>query len=149
MSGPGIKTDPRHADPSLRGRRYSIPYETVWEGIVSVLGRTARCRISESDDEAGLVRAEITRRLPKAVDDVEIRVGLDRDVQTWVSMSSVAREGRFDLGANERRVRAFFESLDREVGAVPGSILPPEMPASPPERPSGVGSEPPSGADSA
>lgn len=146
MSSPIVRTDPGHSDPSLRGRRYSVPYETVWEGIVSILGTTPRCTITESDDEAGVVRAEISRRLPKAVDDVEVRIGLDCDVQTWVSMSSAAREGRFDLGANERRVRTFFESLDRRVGSAPGSVLSPQMPISSSESPSSNG-EPAVGVD--
>ncbi len=126
-------TAPDHPDPRLRGRRYDIHFQEVWEATRALAdGGMARWTLVEADDLAGRVRAEARTRVFRFVDDVEIRVRLDRDAQTRVDLVSASRVGKADLGMNARRIRRFLKRLDRELEAPPSRILAPEK---------GVGSE--------
>jgi len=83
-------------------------------------------RVAHRDEVQGVIRVWATTLVLRFVDDVEIRVGLDEDAQTRVDLSSASRKGRWDLGANARRIRRFLKKLDRKLEAPPELILPPE-----------------------
>jgi hypothetical protein len=120
-------TAPHHPDARMRGRRYAIPFHEVWEAVVVLAGDGLRgWTLVEADDMAGRVRAEARTPLFRFIDDVEIRVRLDRDAQTRVDVVSASRVGKADLGTNARRIRRFLRRLDRELGAVPSEVLAPE-----------------------
>jgi hypothetical protein len=120
-------TAPDHPDARLRGRRYAIPFQEVWEAArVLADGGMAGWTLVEADDLEGRIRAEARTRVFRFVDDVEIRVRLDRDAQTRVDLVSASRVGRGDLGTNARRIRRFLKRLDRELKAPPSRILAPE-----------------------
>jgi hypothetical protein len=121
-------TAPDHPDPRLRGRRYAIPFEAVWRAVLEQAERARGWTLIEADDMEGTLRAEARTPLLRFLDDVEIRVSLDRDAQTRVDMVSASRVGRGDLGKNARRIRRFLGGLDRKLGAGPGTLLPPEGP---------------------
>jgi len=120
-------TAPDHPDHRMRGRRYAIPFQEVWEAVGVLAGGGLRgWTLVEADDMAGTVRAEARTPLFRFTDDVEIRVRLDRDAQTRVDLVSASRVGKGDLGANARRIRWFLRRLDRELDVVPSQVLAPE-----------------------
>ncbi|HUF11919.1 MAG TPA: DUF1499 domain-containing protein [Longimicrobiales bacterium] len=110
------ETAQAHEDARLRGRTYAIPFEDVWNAAQAVAGVGMRgWRIVSSDDEEGVIHAESTTLMRRKIDDVSIRITLDRDAQTRVDARSAARAGRGDLGRNARRLNRFFHALDRAV----------------------------------
>lgn len=110
-------TRPDHEDPRLRGRTYPVPFEQVWRATLDLAGGELRgWRVTETDDRRGVIRAEATTLVLRAVDDVEIRMLLDDDGQTRVDARSASRKGRADLGTNARRLAGFFRTLDRRLG---------------------------------
>ena len=120
-------TAPGHPDPRMRGRRYAIPFQEVWEAVGVLAGGDLRgWTLVEADDMAGTVRAEARTPLFRFTDDVEIRVRLDRDAQTRVDLVSASRVGKGDLGANARRIRWVLRRLDRKLDVVPSQVLAPE-----------------------
>lgn len=113
-------TAPEHPDPSLRSRRYAVPFDAVWrEALKLADGGRPGWSLVESDDTAGTIRAEARSLVLRFVDDVEIRVGLDADALTSVDLSSASRVGKWDLGANARRIRAFYRRLERRLETRP------------------------------
>ncbi len=121
------RTRPDHPDPALRGRRYGIPFQRVWDAALKLAGGGLRgWSLVSANDQVGLIVAESTTLVFRFVDDVEIRITLDEDAQTRVDLSSASRVGNGDWGTNARRIRGFLRSLDRTVGADAATILPPE-----------------------
>ncbi|MGQ0563132.1 MAG: DUF1499 domain-containing protein [Gemmatimonadota bacterium] len=103
-------------DPRLRGRTYAIPFEQVWQAARALAGGgLRRWRIIESDDYEGIIHAEARTLFLRFVDDVVITIRLDDDAQTRADMQSRSRKGRFDFGANARRIGKFFRSLDQKL----------------------------------
>lgn len=120
-------TRPEHSDPTLRGRRYAIPFDEVWNRVIClIVNGGSLWTLINADDQRGIVRAEVRTRVLGFVDDVRIRVWLDSDAQTRVDLMSRSRNGCSDLGANARRIRRFLRDLDRVLNASPAAILPPE-----------------------
>lgn len=110
------QTAPDDPDPRLRGRTYAIPFDRVWNaarGLAS--GGLRRWQVVESDDYEGVIRATSTTFALRAVDDVEIRIGLDQDAQTRVDVRSASRKGVADLGTNARRIGRFLRALDKRL----------------------------------
>jgi uncharacterized protein (DUF1499 family) len=64
------------------------------------------------DPEAGLLEARETSRVFRFVDDIAVRV---RPLQAGavIDLRSKSRDGRGDLGANARRIRAFTAAIPR------------------------------------
>jgi uncharacterized protein (DUF1499 family) len=110
------ETDIHEADPGLRGRTYAIPFEQVWQAACSLAnGGLRRWHILQADDYEGLIQAEARTLVLRFVDDVLIRVYLDKNAQTRVDMQSRSRKGSVDFGTNARRIRRFFRALDRRL----------------------------------
>lgn len=127
-------TDAAHVDPALRGRTYAIPFERVWQAALGVAGGgLSRWSLIRSDDVTGHILAEIGPALLRPAADVLIKVTLDADAQTRVDLSTSSRTERWDLGASHRRVRAFFQTLDRYLQVQDGQILDPAGPGTSPE----------------
>jgi len=122
-------TDPLQSDPSLRGRTYAIPFSRVWGGACELgSGGLRGWSLTTVDEDAGVLRAECRGQVLPVLDEVEVRVSLDENALTRVDMTSRARSGKGDFGRNTRRVRRFFRSLDRKVGAGPGTVLDSTLP---------------------
>lgn len=119
-------TRPDHPDPTLRGRRYAIPFDAVWKATVGGIRTGSRWTLIEADDQKGVIRAEARTLILRRVHDVSIRVWLDADAQTRVDLMWRSRSGPPDLGGSARGIRRFLSDLDRGLGASPGTILPPE-----------------------
>lgn len=127
LVGNEASTDPEHSRASLRGRRYAIPFDLVWNGTLRLIERDRpRWEVTSTDDGEGVIDAEATTRVFGFVDDVRIRIGLDSDAQTRVDMRSASRVGWTDLGTNPRRIRKLLRDLDRELEARPRDILSPK-----------------------
>lgn len=123
------QTHPEAEDPRLRGRTYAIPFDEVWNGALALAGGgLPRWRIVHADDRKGVIVAEARTLLFRFVDDVRIRVTLDRNGQTRVDLRSASRKGKGDLGVNARRIGRFLRALDRRLGAAPEQILDPTRP---------------------
>ncbi len=126
LTGNSVRTRPDSPDPRLQGRTYAVPFDAVWHSSVMLAGGGLRgWSIRESDDIAGLIRAESRTLVFRFVDDVEVRITLDEDAQTRVDLSSSSRVGRADFGTNARRVGRFLKRLDRTLGVGPEHILDP------------------------
>jgi hypothetical protein len=118
-------TSPRHADPSLRGRRYAIPFQQVWTAALRLASATRRWELVEADDLRGRLRMEVQPFLFGGISDVEVLIRLDADAQTRVDLLSRGRKTGPNFGAHPRRIRKFLRELDRAVGGSPTSILDP------------------------
>lgn len=126
----GAETRPDERDQRLRGRTYAIPFHEVWNTALRLAnGELSGWKILTADDQKGEIRAEATTRVFRFVDDVTIRMGLDRDGQTRVDLRSASRTRRIDFGTNARRIRTFCHALDTALGATPAHIRPPAPPA--------------------
>jgi len=70
-----------------------------------------RWEIIREDEAAGVIECVAQTRVFKWRDDVIIRVTDAGDGKARIDMRSKSREGRGDLGANAKRIRAFFKAL--------------------------------------
>lgn len=110
------ETAVNEADLQLRGRTYAIPFEQVWQAACALANGGLRgWHILQADDYEGIIQAEARTLAFRFVDDVLIRVYLDKNAQTRVDMQSRSRKGRVDFGTNARRIRKFFRALDRKL----------------------------------
>lgn len=108
-------TAPDHPDPRLRGRTLGVPFDRVWTEALGLAQKRAGWTVTGADDLEGVIRAEARTLVFRFVDDVEIRIGLDRDGQTRVDMTSASRVGKSDMGTNARRIDFFLRALDRRL----------------------------------
>lgn len=128
--GREIATRPDHEEPALRDRVYAVPFQRVWSEAVHLVNRRSpRWGLVEADDDEGLIRVEVTASLLGTPAEIEIRVGLDANAQTWVRMRSATRSGRWDMGVNVRRVTGFLRALDRALGSPVQSLPSPSRTA--------------------
>lgn len=107
------ETSPSAQDRRLRGRTYPIPFEDVWQTLVTLVdGELRGWRLRSADDQRGRARAEADVLFGRAVAAVDVRIGLDEDGQTRVDASAAVSERRADFGASVRRLGALFRALD-------------------------------------
>ena len=124
------RTSPDSNDPTLSGRTYTIPFDQVWNAALRLSGGELKgWKIVSFDDELGVIRADVRGRILPLEANVLISVTLDPDAQTRVDMSALGNHRGGDLGANRRRIRRFFNALDRSLGVRPGQILEPWSPS--------------------
>lgn len=114
ISSKVAQTVPDDVDPRLRGRTYSIPFQEVWAAALELANRRG-WRVTESDDQEGLIQGEARSLLLRWVADVEVRIGLDENGQTRVDLRSSSRRGFADLGRNARRIGRFLRRLDKAI----------------------------------
>jgi hypothetical protein len=119
-------TDVEALHPALRGRTYAIPFETVWQGVVSLAGGGLRdWSIASADDQIGVVTAHARGGLLRPAIDVRISVRLDHNAQTRVDIFARTYGERHDLGRSRRLIARFTRQLDRKLHAQAGQILDP------------------------
>ena len=119
-------TDPHAEDPLLRGRTYAIPFDTVWQAALGIVGGGIRgwSLIRSNDQEGTIVGLVQPAPLGKHA-DLAITVGLDMMAQTRVDFSATSRTERGDLGRARRLLIRFFRLLDERLRAGPDQILDP------------------------
>lgn len=108
------ETRPDHPDPRLRGAAFAVPFERVWQAVIAT-AEARRWSITSTDPSAGELTAEARSSLWKFVDDVRVRVWLDEEGRTRVDLASASRVGRWDLGANRRRIQRFLRRLEKRL----------------------------------
>lgn len=113
------RTHPHHDSPGLRGRTYPVPFDRVWNAALGIARERRGWSVVRTDDMDGVIEIEAKKPLVGIVDDVQIRIKLDRNAQTRVDVSSASRVGPTDLGTNAWRIRRFFKHLDRRLESVP------------------------------
>jgi hypothetical protein len=120
-------TDAAAEDERLRGRTYTIPFDTVWQASLRLMSGGIRgWALGRADDRAGVIVGLARTPVFKKEADVRIRIGLDRIAQTRVDLHIASRtERRGDLGRSRRLVGRFLKRLDRELQARPEQILDP------------------------
>lgn len=110
------QTSEEAEDPRLRGRTYMVPFATVWDEIIRMIKEHPRQNLVRANEDRGMIGFEATTLVLRLVDDVRIKVKLDRNALTRVDMWSQSRARKGDLGANRRRIARFFRDLDRRLG---------------------------------
>ena len=128
LRGSHAATNVDAPDPALRGRTYAIPFETVWQAVVSLAGDGLRgWSIESADDQIGVLKAHALGGLLRPGIDVRVSIRLDHNAQTRVDLLARTRSGRHDLGRSRRLVAHFTERLDRKLEAGPAQILDPRV----------------------
>jgi hypothetical protein len=123
LAGRLAETHPQASDPRLRGRTYSIPFDRVWSTAEALARRTPRWRLVSSDDQAGILVAEVQTLLSHRIGDARIEIGLDDNGQTRLDLRVVMRGTRRDLGGSKRIVGNFVKLLDAGLRVRPDQIL--------------------------
>jgi uncharacterized protein (DUF1499 family) len=106
--------------PDIQPRRYQERKERVSEAARRAVEQLPRWVLGSQDSGQGVIRAEVTSRLFRFVDDVQIRIE-EQDGLTVVNVRSASRVGRGDFGQNARHIRSLFDELDRQMGNPAGS----------------------------
>ena len=124
------RTSPDSNDPVLSGRTYAIPFDPVWTSALDLAsGRLRGWTVVGSDDQLGVIRADVRGPLLPLKASVLVAVTLDPNGQTRVDMSALGNHRGGDLRVNYHRIRRFLSSLDRVLNARPEQILEPWSPA--------------------
>lgn len=111
-----LATGPQHADARLHGRTYSIPFEDVWQGALRIIREKSKGWILDTaDDQEGVIHADVHSVYKKLNGSIEVRIALDGNGQTRVDASAKTPAAFTDFGVNARRLRRFFDALDREA----------------------------------
>ena len=123
-----VRTSVDSDDPGLTGRTYAIPFAAVWDAAIALAGGRLRgWRIERADDEIGIVMADVKGPLLPLEANVSVYVTLDANAQTRVDMWARGLHRGWGFGVHQRRVRRFFEALDRALDVGPGQILDPRL----------------------
>jgi hypothetical protein len=102
--------------PSLSGRTYAIPFDSVWLAALDLArGGLPRWSLTEADDFEGVIRAEIAPASLRPATRITIRIGLGVNAQTRVDADAHAPDRRGDLGMSTRAIGQFFTALDRTL----------------------------------
>lgn len=125
LKGNQARTHPRAEDPRLRGRTYTIPFETVWQGCLSVGRALPSWSVHRSDDRAGTIRCVVASGLLFPAVYVDVDVGLDDNGQTRVDVEATSATERTNLGRSRRLVIRYISALDSALSLGPGDILDP------------------------
>ena len=110
------QTSENAEDPRLCGRTYMVPFATVWDEIIGMIGEGKRWKLVRANEDKGMIGFEATTVVFRFVDDVRVKVQLDQNALTRVDMWSQSRKGKGDMGVNARRIYRFFRDLDRRLG---------------------------------
>lgn len=105
-----FKTIVREGYPDLAPLRVSTPPAVAFTKTVAT-AEAAGWEIVHRDASAGRFDAQDVSTLFRFVDDVTVRVLPDGN-GSRIDMRSKSRDGRSDLGANAKRIRAYFEALE-------------------------------------
>ena len=121
------ETDPRSGDPRLQGRTYAISFDHVWTACLEIVQRHRRWTLLHANDLDGFMRVRCQTLVFKFLDDLEVRIGLDKHAMTRVDVRSRSRQGRADFGTNARRIGRLLQLLDQQLEAEDGAILDPTV----------------------
>jgi uncharacterized protein (DUF1499 family) len=109
-----VETGTTPAYPDLQPLAVALPPGRVFEASLAAARTLPRWTVVKADPATGLIEAEARTWLWRFVDDVTIRIAA-KGGRTTVSVLSVSRVGRGDLGQNARNIRAFLDALRRAL----------------------------------
>lgn len=111
-------------DAELRGRTYAIPFNTIWEALVTLVsGRLRGWTVVYEDAHAGVIEARVRNLVRPAPAKAMISIGLDANAQTCVDVIVTASGGTGHAETNPRRLRRLIDALDRMLRVRPGQLL--------------------------
>ncbi len=102
--------------PDIQPRRYQERKERVYEAARRAVEQLPRWVLVSQNPEQAVIKAEVTSRLFRFVDDVQISIE-EKDGSVLVNVRSASRVGKGDFGQNARHIRSLFEELDRQMGS--------------------------------
>lgn len=106
--------------PDIQPRRYPERKERVYEAARRAVEQLPRWVLTSQDPARAVINAEVTSRLFRFVDDVQIRIE-EQDGHAVAHVRSASRVGKGDFGQNARHIRSLFDALDRQMGQPAGS----------------------------
>jgi uncharacterized protein (DUF1499 family) len=109
MGYPGgeVTAAQREAYPDLVPLRLTEPPARAFERVRDATRRMAGWEITSEDPQRGTIEGVATTGLFRFRDDFVIRIRPDGS-GSRIDMRSKSRDGRGDIGANAKRIRAFF-----------------------------------------
>jgi uncharacterized protein (DUF1499 family) len=112
MTHPGgaVTEAQRHAYPDLKPLDLPLPPPDAFARVIATMKAMPAWEITAADPASGTIEAVATSRLFRFQDDIVIRIR-PRDGGSRIDMRSKSRDGRGDLGANAKRIRAFMTAL--------------------------------------
>jgi hypothetical protein len=103
------------ADPLLRERVLAIPFGDVWQAAYDLLAGGLRgWSVTIADDREGRLEGVVVG-WGTARHDVQVRIGLDTDAQTFLRAQVTAQKPGADFGRAARRLRRFLAALDQAL----------------------------------
>jgi len=100
--------------PDIQPRRYAERKARVHEAAHRAIESLPRWTLVSQDAAQGVIRAVVTSRLFRFVDDVQIRIE-EKDGGAIINVRSASRVGKSDFGQNARHIRSLFEAIDRQL----------------------------------
>jgi uncharacterized protein (DUF1499 family) len=114
MSYPeAFKEEVRRGYPDLQPIYFDEPAEDVFSRALNVARQTPLWEITRVDAEAMEFEGVAKTRLLRFRDDFIARVRAEGEKRSRVDMRSKSRLGRSDFGANAKRIRKYFDELQR------------------------------------
>jgi hypothetical protein len=112
---PDFKAVVRESYPDLQTTELDVPASACFERALTVAAALG-WQLVERDPAAGTFEAEDRSALFHFVDDIAVRVRPSGN-DCRVDMRSKSRDGKSDLGANAKRIRAFGAALEAAAPA--------------------------------
>ncbi len=107
----GVVTEAqRSVYPDLAPLVLPLPPPDSFARVIATMRTMPAWEITAADPASGTIEAVATSRLFRFQDDIVIRIR-PQDGGSRLDMRSKSRDGRGDLGANAKRIRAFMAAL--------------------------------------
>lgn len=94
-------------------RTYYAPFQTVFDTTISILPSLSM-RVVSADPTQGLIVVSANMSLMSWGENVTIRMGTHDNVQTTVSVDSIAKV-LFTYGKNQRNVEKILDAISRAL----------------------------------
>ena len=105
------ETTPDSRFPELRTRNFSLPADVLYAKVKAAIGEMPGWEIVESSDDKRALHAVVTTKLFRFKDDVAVAVVPEPGGRPALTVRSVSRVGKGDLGANTRHVLDLYDAL--------------------------------------
>lgn len=111
-------------DAALMGRTYAIPFDNVWQALVTLVsGRLRGWTIVFEDAHVGVIEAEVRNLVRPVPGKAVISMALDANAQTRVDIVVEASDETGDRKTNAHRLWRLVNALDRMLRVRPEQIL--------------------------
>jgi uncharacterized protein (DUF1499 family) len=101
----------RKAYPDVQHAVIPRPLPDAFPSVLRQAQQQPGWEVTYEDANAGIIECVATTKLLKFRDDLVIRLRPEGEGKTRVDMRSKSREGRSDVGANAKRIKAFLELM--------------------------------------